>query len=147
MIQRVGETVVNESNLFLWKYGLERKRKWDDDVDSNADDVNSKNDERNDSYKAEAEYRRRFFNNTDMKPLPLDDQLLIFLHHIGLKLVFPGPGKVGLAYPIIDNADSDSSDEQSTLSSDELSTLSSDELNTSSSEAVSNNSSVVTNGV
>ena len=53
-----------------------------------------------DRYLAESEYRRRYFNNIDMVPVPLDDQFLLFCYHI--KLVYPGPGKVGLTFPIIE---------------------------------------------
>jgi len=63
-----------------------------------------------DRYLAESEYRHRYFNNIDMVPLPLDDQFLLFCYHI--RLVYPGPGKLGLTFPIIEEAEEENEEEE-----------------------------------
>lgn len=54
-----------------------------------------------DRYLAESEYHRSYFSNRDLVPLSLEDKVLCFLYHI--KLVYPGPGKVGLTFPTVDD--------------------------------------------
>lgn len=53
----------------------------------------------------ESEYRHRYFNEKNVAPLPLDDQFLLFCHHV--RLADPGPGKVGLTFPKINDLDDD----------------------------------------
>lgn len=61
----------------------------------------------------------KYFRTSDMTPLPLDDKFLLFWHHV--KLVYLGPGKVGLTFPrVYDVVDNNSSEEPLDISSDRL---------------------------
>ena len=59
-------------------------------------------------YLAESKYRHRYFYNLDMQPLPLDDKLLLFWHHI--KLVYPRPGEEGMTFPTVNDPDEKTSE-------------------------------------